>query len=379
MARLRAISVTAETKPLLSQQRLLEIVSARCDLAIVLFDEIEKASPAVTTLLLGLLDKATLRLGDNSEVDFEKVLIFLTSNLGARDMIREAQPDIGFQPVDARSAADIAGRLKSIGLAAVRKRFSPEFVNRLDALITYRPLDAAALAQILEAHVVELQKHVHTRLGERSFDIEVTPPAREVLLERSASSEYGARELKRTIHRMLTQPLAAVVAGGQVEPGGRVIVERADDGQSLALRFEAPAVRVSRPAASSVVLLLDDNVELLTLLERGLARLGVAARTATSSEEGRRVAAAGPVDLAFIDFMLPDGDGLSFALELLRRWPAVRVVLMTGGELSSDEIALCARQDFPILRKPFLVPEVISLVNAAVLHPAAPGPSVRPA
>src|SRR3954469_3776173 len=138
-----------ETKPLLSQERLLGVLSTDCDLALVLFDEVEKAAPSLTTLLLGMLDKGTLRLGDNTTVVFEKALIFLTSNLGAREMLKEMRPsEIGFHGGERRPASDVGIRLEHIGLAAVRKRFSPEFVNRIDAVITYRPLDVASLAEI---------------------------------------------------------------------------------------------------------------------------------------------------------------------------------------------------------------------------------------
>src|SRR5204862_7823580 len=116
---------------------------------------------------------------------------------------------------------------------AASKRFSPEFVNRIDVVITYHPLDNQALAEILDHHLGELQRHVHRRLGERSFDIEVSRAARELLLEKGASQEYGARELKRTIHRMLTQPLATLDTDQRVEPGGRVQVDAGAGGQTL--------------------------------------------------------------------------------------------------------------------------------------------------
>src|SRR4029453_14931283 len=197
-----------ETKPMLTQERLTSVTSSGSDLSLVLFDEVEKAGPTLTVLLLGILDKGTLNLGDNTVVNFEKSFIFLTSNLGAREMAKEVQPDIGFQPTDQRSRAEVAGRLEAIGLAAVRKRFSPEFVNRIDVVVTYQPLDAAALAAIVDHHIDELQRHVHTRLGDRSFTIDVTSEARHLIVEQGTSAQYGARELKRTIHPMLTQPLA---------------------------------------------------------------------------------------------------------------------------------------------------------------------------
>src|SRR5436190_14897983 len=142
-----------ESKPLLTQERLLGVVTPACDLALVLFDEIEKAAPALRALLLGILDRATMREGDNTIVNFEKTLIFLTSNLGAREMAKEVRPEIGFATPDSRSAGGTTGRLESIGLAAVRKRFSPEFVNRIDVVITYQPLDNQALADIVDHHL----------------------------------------------------------------------------------------------------------------------------------------------------------------------------------------------------------------------------------
>jgi CheY-like chemotaxis protein len=361
-----------ETKPLLTQERLAGCVSPECDLALVLFDEIEKAAPSLTALLLGVLDRATLRLGDNTTVNFEKTLIFLTSNLGAREMLKETRPDIGFQPADTRAPAELAARLESIGLGAMRKRFSPEFVNRIDAVITYQPLNATSLAAICDYHLGELQRHVHTRLGERSFDIEVTPAARQVLLEKGSSQEYGARELKRTIHRMLTQPLAAMVADGRVEPGGRVIVDAADTGD-LDMRFEGKTPS-ERPATTpATVLVVDDNEPLLTWLQHVLADTGVTPVVVTTAHEAREVASQRPLDLAIVDVMLTDGDGLSLALELLRAQPRVRIVVMTGMELSSEEVALCARQDFPVIRKPFLASDLVSLTRASLLRSAAAG------
>ncbi len=86
-----------ETQPMLTQQKLNAVTSEKCAISLVLFDEIEKAAPSMTRLLLGVLDKGILRLGDNSTVNFEKSLVFLTSNLGAREMLREINPEFGFQ------------------------------------------------------------------------------------------------------------------------------------------------------------------------------------------------------------------------------------------------------------------------------------------
>src|SRR5579883_573893 len=208
-----------------TQQKLNAVTSEKCSLSLVLFDEIEKAAPSMTRLLLGVLDKGLLRLGDNSSVNFEKSLVFLTSNLGAREMMREINPEFGFQSVKGMERSDLTSKLQNIALVAVRKRFSPEFVNRIDCIITYQPLTAESLSAILDHHIVDLQNHVNTRLGNRSFALEVPTEARQWLLKKGTSAEYGARELNRTIHRFLTQPLATMVATNQVAAGARVSVE----------------------------------------------------------------------------------------------------------------------------------------------------------
>src|SRR5271170_3323479 len=121
-----------ETQPMLTQQKLNGVTTEKCNLSLVLFDEIEKAAPSMTRLLLGVLDKGVLRLGDNSSVNFERTLIFLTSNLGARSMRKEIHPDFGFEAMLPTERGQIAKKLESIGASAVRRKFSPEFVNRLD-------------------------------------------------------------------------------------------------------------------------------------------------------------------------------------------------------------------------------------------------------
>jgi ATP-dependent Clp protease ATP-binding subunit ClpA len=229
-----------ETQPLLSQQKLSGATSADCDLAIILFDEIEKAASSLTRLLLGILDKATLRLGDNTTVNFERSIIFLTSNLGAKEMGKQLQPDFGFEAVLTLEKSSERSRLQRIGMQAVRKTFPPEFVNRLDAIVTYQPLDAAALAAILEQHVREFQDHLDRRLGERTFHVEVPQRSRRFLLEKGVSQEYGARELKRTLQRLLVQPLASLIAAGAIDPGAHIRAEFDQRKQRLVMRETAP-------------------------------------------------------------------------------------------------------------------------------------------
>src|SRR5215472_10408315 len=246
-----------ETQPMLTQQKLNAVTSEKCNLSLVLFDEIEKAAPSMTRLLLGVLDKGILRLGDNSTVNFEKSLVFLTSNLGAREMMREINPEFGFQSVKGVDRTELTSKLQNIALVAVRKRFSPEFVNRIDCIITYQPLSAESLSAILDKQIVDLQNHVNTRLGNRSFNLDVPPEARQFLLQKGTSSEYGARELNRTIHRYLTQPLATMVATNQINPGAQVRVEVNEPDDKLTMRAQSTP---SAPApAHPTVLLVDDN------------------------------------------------------------------------------------------------------------------------
>jgi len=236
-----------ETQPLLTQSKLNAIVSQHSDLSVLLFDEIEKAAPSMARLLLGILDKATLRVGDNSVVNFERTLIFLTSNLGARSMGRELRPTFGYEAVVPRDRERLASKLERIGIDAVRRKFSPEFVNRLDAVITYRPLTADSLGQILDRQLDDLQRLIHNRLGDRSFRVDISARTRRFLLRRGASDEYGARELKRVIQSELVQPIARLYSSGEINPRDlvRVDVNSAKTKISLRIVEEDASARIA--------------------------------------------------------------------------------------------------------------------------------------
>ncbi len=360
-----------ETQPMLTQQRLNSVASDKCGLSLVLFDEIEKAAPSLTRLLLGVLDKGGLRLGDNTSVDFEKSLVFLTSNLGAREMLHEIHPEFGFQPArPAEERADLAAKLETIALAAVRKRFLPEFVNRLDCIVTYQPLSAESLAEILDQQISDLQRHVTTRLGARSFTLEVTPKARQVLLRKGSSAEYGARELKRTIHRLLTQPLATIVAASQVAPGATVRAVASETGDKL--RLDTLPHEATPGPHHPTVMLVDDNRDLLQFLERLMADAGWRLLTADSAAEARRLLVDNKPDAAVLDYMLPDGNGVELGAELHRADPHALVIVMTGAVLAPEEEALCEERGFPILRKPFLASDVIGQIRGRLTTQASP-------
>jgi CheY-like chemotaxis protein/energy-coupling factor transporter ATP-binding protein EcfA2 len=355
-----------ETQPMLTQQKLNAVTSEKCSLSLVLFDEIEKAAPSMTRLLLGVLDKGILRLGDNSTVNFEKSLVFLTSNLGAREMMREINPDFGFQSVKAgEPRPDLTSKLQNIALVAVRKRFSPEFVNRIDCIITYQPLTPESLSAILDKQISDLQNHVNTRLGNRSFTLEVPFETRQFLLEKGTSPEYGARELNRTIHRQLTQPLATLVASNQVNPGARVRVDVGEDREKLFIH--AIEQNEASAPAHPTVLLVDDNRDLLHFLERLMADAGWRLLTAESATEAQRLVRENKPNAALLDYMLPDGNGVELGVEFLRGQPNMLVIVMTGTILPPEEEALCEEHNFPVLRKPFLASDVMNQIRSRLL------------
>ena len=361
-----------ETQPMLSQQKLTSVTSDQSALSLVLFDEIEKAAPSLTRLLLGVLDKGVLRLGDNTSVNFEKSLVFLTSNLGAREMMKELRPDFGFQAGVGSLTNDMTSKLQNIALVAVRKKFSPEFVNRIDCVITYQPLTAESLSQIVDHQITNLQTHVNTRLGNKCFQIEVPFETRQWLIEKGTSSEYGARELNRTIHRNLTQPLATMVATGVIESGARVRVEISGDREKLLLR--AMGHNETEAPAHPTVLLVDDNRDLLHFLERLMAEAGWQLLTAESASAARAIVAERMPNAALLDYMLPDGNGVELGVQLRLRAPKMQVIMMTGSVLPGEDEATCEEHDFPVLRKPFLATEVMNQIRSrlAVVLSAKP-------
>jgi CheY-like chemotaxis protein/energy-coupling factor transporter ATP-binding protein EcfA2 len=358
----------ADSDPILSMHALSEVTTPACGLALVLFDEIEKAAPTLSQLLLGLLDRATLRLGDGTQVNFEETLIFFTSNLGAREMMGEINPGIGFE-APPRKANDLAEHLQRIGTRAVEKHFSPEFVNRLDAVMTYRPLDPSARVAILNQHIVGLQQHVHNRLGDRSFEIEVTPAARYFMLDKGTSIEYGARELRRVIHRHLTQPLATLVANRDADPGATVEVDLAEDGEALVLRATGGIPIEARELKR--VMAVDDNVPLLDWMERVVTDADLEFVRATTVQAAAALIATSAPDVLILDYCLPDGDGVTLAVEALRDFPQIRAIIMSGGNLDEEESLVRRRHDIPLLVKPFLADELMGAIKAAALRDTA--------
>ena len=132
-------------------------------------------------------------------------------------------------------------------MAAVKKRFAPEFVNRVDSVITYQPLSQPVLDQILSLQLTEMQRHILRRLGARAFQFEMTRAGRQFLIEKGSSEEFGARELKRTLHRMLFHPLAAMMVDGEIPPRATVRIDAGKDRAGLKFRVRRPMLQVLRP------------------------------------------------------------------------------------------------------------------------------------
>lgn len=218
-----------ETHPLLSQEALSQYHTDRVKLSFVLFDEIEKASDAVWNLLLGVLDKATLTLGDNRRVDFSDSIIFLTSNLGAKEMSSIMSPGLGFGSgpnVNPQACSeDVMNRVKRAAIEAARRKFTPEFINRLDKMIVFHPLGESDLRRIVEIELGRLQDRILTNSAAGGFIFRVTDAVRERLLTEGVDARYGARHLRRAIEALIVQPLSSLVASGKVRQGDMLEID----------------------------------------------------------------------------------------------------------------------------------------------------------
>ena len=234
-----------ETHPLLSQEVLNQFHTDRMKVSFVLFDEIEKASDALWNLLLGILDKANLTLGDNRRVDFSRAMIFLTSNLGAAEMGALTNPGLGFTPpVATGPAADprqgkLAEKIASAGLAAARRKFTPEFINRLDKIVVFKPLGEDELRRILDLELNQVQRRVFTNAQGTPFLFKLTDNAKGQLLREGTDLKYGARHLKRAIERSLVYPMSNLIATEQVRSGDLIMVDYDPAGGRMLFQREA--------------------------------------------------------------------------------------------------------------------------------------------
>src|SRR5579862_60701 len=240
-----------ETHPLLSQEVLNQFHTDSMKLSFVLFDEIEKASDALWNLLLGILDKATLTLGDNRKVDFSRALVFMTSNLGAAEMQSMLAPKLGFAAGEARDRSasgevdeKMTVKMARTGAEAARRKFTPEFVNRLDKIVTFHPLGTEQLRKILDIELNLVQQRIFNANADRAFVFTLSDTSKDYLLTEGTDLKYGARHLKRAIERLLIQPMSNLIATDQVRGGDWVRVDFDPESRLLCFAREAEGLPV---------------------------------------------------------------------------------------------------------------------------------------
>ena len=214
-----------ETQPLITQEVLDQHHTEKIKLSLVLFDEIEKASDALWQLLLGILDKGTLTLGDNRRVDFSRTMIFLTSNLGSHEVMNLMNGGLGFAANRSDEDEELDQKIYRAATEAARRKFSPEFMNRIDKVIVFRALTRENLEKILDIELERVQQRIINATEGRQFVFSCTPAARDFLLREGTDMKFGARHLKRSIERHLVFPISNLLATDQIQLGDLITVD----------------------------------------------------------------------------------------------------------------------------------------------------------
>ncbi len=270
-----------ETHPLLSQEVINQHHTDSMKLSFILFDEIEKASDALWNLLLGILDKATLTLGDNRKVDFSRAMIFMTSNLGASEMSSLLNPKLGFQKNVTRtqtcSTEELSKKMSRSGVEAARRKFTPEFMNRIDKVVVFKPLGEPELRRILDLELGQVQQRVLLSPVEKQFVFTVSDAGKDFLLTEGTDVKYGARHLKRAIERLLVHPLSNLMATNQVSAGDWIQADLDTDRECLLFTKEAEGLEIHAMAS-----MLGDNF-----------RMPVVAAAATAQPDMVKTVSAG--------------------------------------------------------------------------------------
>ncbi len=244
-----------ETHPLITQEALAQHHTDKLKLSFLLFDEIEKASDSLWQLLLGILDKATLTLGDNRRVDLSQTMIFLTSNLGGGEITELMTGGMGFvQPHD-KLEDKLNVKVERTAQEAAKKKFSPEFMNRLDKVVVFHPLHHKELEQILEIELGMVQQRV-LEAPRGQFLFRATGEAKNFLLREGTDLKYGARHLKRAIEKFVVFPIANLLATDQISFGDMLVIDWDEEAESIVFHREGQGAflptslrRPARPAA----------------------------------------------------------------------------------------------------------------------------------
>jgi ATP-dependent Clp protease ATP-binding subunit ClpA len=227
-----------ETQPLITQEVLERYFTDKLKLSLVLFDEIEKASDSLWQLLLGILDKGTLTLGDNRRVDFSHSMIFLTSNLGSQEVMKLMMGGLGFSGGWNEDEEELDQKIYRTAMEASRRKFSPEFMNRIDKVIVFRLLSRDSLEKVLDIELVRVQRRIVTATEGNPFVLICTQAARHFLLKEGTDQKFGARHLKRAIERYLVFPISNLLATHQIKLGDLVTVDCSSDGSKLTFSKE---------------------------------------------------------------------------------------------------------------------------------------------
>jgi ATP-dependent Clp protease ATP-binding subunit ClpB len=248
-----------ETHPVITQEALAASHRDDLKLSFLLFDEIEKASDALWQLLLGMLDKATLTLGDNRRVSLSQTVIFLTSNLGGSQIADLTHGGIGFMQPKDQTTTGLDEKIERTAVEAARRKFSPEFMNRLDKVVVFHSLKRAELDEVLEIELRQVERRVLDSTT-HAFLFRITSEGREFLLEEGTDSRYGARHLKRAIEQYVVNPIARLLATAQVHQGDAVIIDRHRGEQGLVFLRDTEA-RSSGPKTDFPV---SDSAQLIS-------------------------------------------------------------------------------------------------------------------
>jgi ATP-dependent Clp protease ATP-binding subunit ClpA len=229
-----------ETPVAITQVKLAAVTSSQSELSIVLFDEIEKAAHSLEKVLLAVMDKGILGLSDNQKVNFENTIILLSSNVGSKQMQDAIEQRFGFSGSDVE-----ASRLDDLGINAAKKRFRPEFLNRIDKIIPYKMLDRAGYEKILAIQIEEQNRLILRRLNLRSFTLKVTSEGANWILDKGVSQTYGARELKRVLNVNFYHPVAFLAAKNRIAPRSEVIFDATGAGPAIYVRDDIRKRRVA--------------------------------------------------------------------------------------------------------------------------------------
>jgi ATP-dependent Clp protease ATP-binding subunit ClpB len=214
-----------ETHPRITQEALAQFHTEEHKISFLLFDEIEKASNALWQLLLGILDQATLTLGDNRRVDLSQTMIFMTSNLGGREITDLMAGKMGFAPtLPPETHLRLDEKVERTASSAAKRKFAPEFMNRIDKVVVFNPLRKEQLDEILEIEFQLVQQRVLVN-AKKGFHFQLTKSAREFLLREGTNMTYGVRHLKRAIERFVVYPLASLLATEQVGQGDLIFID----------------------------------------------------------------------------------------------------------------------------------------------------------